>query len=72
MNWTDDTSQPLLKILHAHNFPPTALKFNPSANLLISASADNTLRAIVVPASFSGGESPFLPLARGRTVAKDE
>jgi prolactin regulatory element-binding protein len=48
--------QPLLKILHAHSFPPTALKFNPSANLLVSASADNTIRAIVVPASFGGRE----------------
>ncbi|KAI9635934.1 WD40-repeat-containing domain protein [Dioszegia hungarica] len=53
------TLNPLLKILHAHNFPPTALKFNPSATLLISASADNTLRAIVVPASFAG-VSPVL------------
>ncbi|KAK8845425.1 hypothetical protein IAR55_006138 [Kwoniella newhampshirensis] len=48
------TLAPLLKILHAHSFPPTALKFNPSANLLVSASADNTIRAIVVPANFGG------------------
>ncbi|WWD22371.1 hypothetical protein CI109_106862 [Kwoniella shandongensis] len=48
------TLAPLLKILHAHSFPPTALKFNPSANLLVSASADNTIRTIVVPASFGG------------------
>ncbi|WVQ80404.1 hypothetical protein IAT38_002509 [Cryptococcus sp. DSM 104549] len=48
------TLAPLLKILHAHSFPPTALKFNPSASLLVSASADNTIRAIVVPASFGG------------------
>ncbi len=45
----------MLKILAAHSFPPTALRFNPSATLLVSASADNTIRAIVVPASFSGG-----------------
>ncbi|WRT63668.1 uncharacterized protein IL334_000591 [Kwoniella shivajii] len=48
------TLAPLLKILHAHSFPPTALRFNPSATLLVSASADNTIRAIVVPASFGG------------------
>ncbi|KIR30045.1 prolactin regulatory element-binding protein [Cryptococcus deuterogattii 99/473] len=48
------TLAPLLKILHAHSFPPTALKFNPSASLLVSASADNTVRAIVVPANFGG------------------
>ena len=48
--------QPLLKILSAHSFPPTALKFNPDASLLVSASADNTIRAIVVPASFDGSE----------------
>ncbi|ORX34646.1 WD40-repeat-containing domain protein [Kockovaella imperatae] len=48
------TLSPLLKILHAHSFPPTALRFNPSATLLVSASADHTIRAIVVPASFDG------------------
>ncbi|CAK9784572.1 WD40 repeat-like protein [Cutaneotrichosporon oleaginosum] len=46
------TLSPLLKILHAHSFPPTALKFNPSATLLVSASADNTIRTLVVPKSF--------------------
>jgi WD40 repeat protein len=51
--------QPLLKILAAHSFPPTALKFNPSANLLVSASADNTIRAIVVPPSFAGSKLSF-------------
>jgi prolactin regulatory element-binding protein len=48
--------QPLLKILQAHSFPPTALKFNPSGTLLASASADNTIRTVVVPASFGSGE----------------
>jgi prolactin regulatory element-binding protein len=46
------TLSPLLKILHAHSFPPTALKFNPSATMLVSASADNTIRTFVVPSSF--------------------
>lgn len=44
------TLRPVLKILHAHDFPPTCLKFNPASNLLISASADNTLRVIPIPA----------------------
>ncbi|WVF66218.1 hypothetical protein IAT40_000958 [Kwoniella sp. CBS 6097] len=56
------TLAPLLKILHAHSFPPTALKFNPSASLLVSASADNTIRAIVVPASFGGISTPVIAL----------
>ncbi|GMK54004.1 hypothetical protein CspeluHIS016_0105900 [Cutaneotrichosporon spelunceum] len=46
------TLSPLLKILHAHSFPPTAIKFNPSATMLVSASADNTIRVVVVPSSF--------------------
>ena len=41
--------QPLIRILHAHDFPPTALRFNPSSSLLVSASADNTLRVITIP-----------------------
>lgn len=44
------TLRPVLKILHAHDFPPTCLRFNPASNLLISASADNTLRVIPIPA----------------------
>ncbi|OCF38627.1 prolactin regulatory element-binding protein [Kwoniella heveanensis CBS 569] len=56
------TLAPLLKILHAHSFPPTALKFNPSASLLVSASADNTIRAIVVPASFGGVSATVIAL----------
>ena len=43
------TLRPVLKILHAHDFPPTCLKFNLASNLLISASADNTLRVIPIP-----------------------
>ncbi|KAL7420728.1 hypothetical protein Q5752_004679 [Cryptotrichosporon argae] len=53
------TLAPLLKILHAHSFPPTALKFNPAASLLVSASADNTVRVVVVPSAF-GAWSPAL------------
>ncbi|EPQ30935.1 uncharacterized protein PFL1_01833 [Pseudozyma flocculosa PF-1] len=51
------TLRPLVKILHAHDFPPTTLRFNPSSTLLVSASADNTLRIIQVPTpgSSAGG-----------------
>lgn len=41
--------QPLLKILKSHAFPPTVLKFNPTSRLLISGSADNTVRLIAIP-----------------------
>lgn len=41
--------QPLLKILKSHEFPPTVLKFNPTSRLLISGSADNTVRLIAIP-----------------------
>ncbi|KAF8592380.1 WD40 repeat-like protein [Ramaria rubella] len=47
-----ETLAPLLTILKAHDFPPTTLKFNPDATLLVSGSADNTVRIIVVPKSF--------------------
>ncbi|KAK4688290.1 prolactin regulatory element-binding protein, partial [Tremellales sp. Uapishka_1] len=54
------TLTPLLKILHSHSFPPTALKFNPSASLLVSASADNTIRVVMVPARFGGVSLPLV------------
>jgi len=46
---THSTPQPLLKILKSHEFPPTVLKFNPTSRLLISGSADNTVRLIAIP-----------------------
>ncbi|SPO25997.1 uncharacterized protein UTRI_02271 [Ustilago trichophora] len=64
------TLRPVLKILHAHDFPPTCLKFNPASNLLISASADNTLRVIPIPAkallesASSGGALAFISETR--------
>lgn len=48
------TLAPLLSVLKAHDFPSTVLKFNPSSNLLISGSADNTVRAITVPEKLAG------------------
>ncbi|QRV87939.1 hypothetical protein RhiJN_15957 [Ceratobasidium sp. AG-Ba] len=47
------TLAPLLTILRAHEFPPTALRFNPSGTLLASASADNTVRLVAVTNTFS-------------------
>jgi len=43
------TLAPLLNILKAHEFPPTVLKFNPTSKLLVSGSADNTVRLIAIP-----------------------
>lgn len=43
------TLAPLLSILKSHEFPPTVLKFNPTSRLLISGSADNTVRLIAIP-----------------------
>ncbi|KAK7695568.1 hypothetical protein QCA50_000204 [Cerrena zonata] len=43
------TFAPLLTILKAHDFPPTALRFNPASNLLVSGSVDNSIRVVTVP-----------------------
>ncbi|KIJ56638.1 hypothetical protein M422DRAFT_22792 [Sphaerobolus stellatus SS14] len=51
------TLAPLLTILKAHELPPTTLAFNPSASLLVSGSADNSIRVITVPTNF-GSSSP--------------
>ncbi|KAJ7742418.1 quinon protein alcohol dehydrogenase-like superfamily [Mycena maculata] len=54
------TLAPLITILKAHEFPPTTLKFNPTSRLLVSGSADNTIRVISVPDST--GKSSWLTL----------
>jgi prolactin regulatory element-binding protein len=59
--------QPLVSILKAHDFPPTTIRFNPSGTLLISASADNTLRTVVVPSRTAGHCKRFLPISRTTT-----
>ncbi|CAK5263091.1 unnamed protein product, partial [Mycena citricolor] len=43
------TLNPLMTILKAHEFPPTTLTFNPTSKLLVSGSADNTIRVIGIP-----------------------
>lgn len=43
--------QPLLTILKSHDFPPTTLRFNPTSDMLISGSADNTVRIVAIPSN---------------------
>jgi prolactin regulatory element-binding protein len=38
-----------MTILKAHDFPSTCLKFNPGSTILVSGSADNSIRVIKVP-----------------------
>jgi prolactin regulatory element-binding protein len=47
-------NQPCATILKAHEFPPTVIKFNPSSTLLVSGSADNSIRIVNIPESASG------------------
>lgn len=46
-----------MTILQAHDFPVTSLRFNPTADLLISGSADNSVRVITVPPPSERGQS---------------
>ncbi|TFK43366.1 WD40 repeat-like protein [Crucibulum laeve] len=43
------TLNPLVTILKAHEFPPTTITFNPTTTLLVSGSADNSIRIVSVP-----------------------
>ncbi|KAI6105720.1 WD40-repeat-containing domain protein [Pisolithus sp. B1] len=45
---------PLLSILKAHEFPITALRFNPSSKLLVSGGVDSSMRIVAIPESFGG------------------
>ncbi|OCH95959.1 WD40 repeat-like protein [Obba rivulosa] len=45
------TLAPLLTILKAHEFPPTTLRFNTTSSLLVSGSADNSVRVVTIPAN---------------------
>ncbi|KIK08386.1 hypothetical protein K443DRAFT_672409 [Laccaria amethystina LaAM-08-1] len=40
---------PIATILKAHEFPPTTIKFNSTATLLVSGSADSSMRVVTVP-----------------------
>ncbi|EIN10603.1 hypothetical protein PUNSTDRAFT_132690 [Punctularia strigosozonata HHB-11173 SS5] len=48
-----DTLAPLITILKAHEWAVTAIKFNPTASLLVSGSTDNTVRVIALPENIS-------------------
>ena len=53
--------QPLLTILKAHDFPPTTLRFSPMSDMLVSGSADNTVRIVAVPPNL-GATCELFPL----------
>ncbi|EKM80201.1 hypothetical protein AGABI1DRAFT_57743 [Agaricus bisporus var. burnettii JB137-S8] len=48
------TLSPLCTILKAHDFPPTIVKFDPSTKLLVSGSADYSLRVVTIPIVVGG------------------
>ncbi|KXN86365.1 Guanine nucleotide-exchange factor SEC12 [Leucoagaricus sp. SymC.cos] len=45
---------PLCTILKAHEFPPTAVKFDPTTTIVASGSADNSLRIVAIPEVVGG------------------
>jgi prolactin regulatory element-binding protein len=50
----------LATILKAHEFPATVVKFNPSGNLVVSGSPDNSIRVVTIPAHISSGVGTFV------------
>lgn len=54
--------QPLVTILKAHEFPMTTITFNPTSSLLVSGSADHSIRIVSVPKT-AGGSCMFTGLA---------
>ncbi|KAG6837952.1 hypothetical protein H0H93_008346 [Arthromyces matolae] len=46
---------PLAGILKAHDFPPTTIAFNPTSTLLISGSADASVRVVSIPGTIASG-----------------
>ncbi|KAF5322709.1 hypothetical protein D9619_000869 [Psilocybe cf. subviscida] len=48
------TLSPLMTILKAHEFPSTTIRFNSSTTLLVSGSADNSVRVISIPSNVGG------------------
>ncbi|KAG6890895.1 hypothetical protein C0995_000852 [Termitomyces sp. Mi166 len=54
--WTIEKSRkPLVTILKAHDFPPTTIAFNPTSTLLITGSADASVRVVSVPTTIASG-----------------
>lgn len=56
------TLAPLLSILKAHEFPPTTVRFNPTSELLVSASPDNSIRLVSIPMTLGGQSWTFILL----------
>ncbi|KAJ3575159.1 hypothetical protein NP233_g1273 [Leucocoprinus birnbaumii] len=48
------TLTPLCTVLKAHEFPPTAVKFDPTTRVIASGSVDNTLRIVTIPEVVGG------------------
>ena len=67
---TDNIFQPLFTILKAHDFPPTTLKFNSNMTLLVSGSADNTIRIVSLAQQAAGGLSKCSLLVVDRICIK--
>ncbi|KAJ3803058.1 WD40 repeat-like protein [Lentinula aff. detonsa] len=56
------TLNPVSTILKAHEFPPTTLAFNTNSSLLVSGSADNSIRVITLPDQVRGSNWSFFML----------
>ncbi|KAF8974375.1 WD40 repeat-like protein [Flammula alnicola] len=56
------TLSPVASILKAHEFPPTTIKFNSTTTLLVSGSADNSIRIVSVPTVVGGPTWSFIML----------
>ncbi|KAF5393724.1 hypothetical protein D9757_000170 [Collybiopsis confluens] len=54
------TLNPVSTILKAHEFPPTTLAFNTNSRLLVSGSADNSIRVISLPAQVKASNWGFM------------
>jgi len=54
------TISPLISILKAFEFPSTFVKFNPTTSLLVSGSADNSIRIVSIPQIVAGPSQRYL------------
>jgi prolactin regulatory element-binding protein len=50
----DHRIQPLLSILKAHEFPPTTVCFDTTSTLVVSGSADSSVRIVSIPSDLRG------------------
>ncbi|KAF9045909.1 WD40 repeat-like protein [Hymenopellis radicata] len=56
------TLAPTVSILKAHEFPPTTICFNPTSQLFVSGSADNSIRVVSLPGDSSSYSWTFVLL----------